>query len=114
MSFPRKVLTSLILPPLLVAGALSAALTVPQVAEAVNAHSMTATHTWKGKVGTLHAMMGMHESFSFVVGSTTYTVNYTTHTRFAMGSAKLLKAPVEITVTGTLKGTIITATKLSV
>ena len=114
MSFPRKVLTSLILPPLLVAGALSAVLTAPQAAAGANAHSMTATHTWKGRVGTLHAMMGMHESFSFAVGSTTYTVNYTTHTRFAMGSAKLLKARADITVTGSLKGTIITATKLSV
>jgi opacity protein-like surface antigen len=114
MGIPRKVLTSLILSPLLAAGALSVALTLPQVAGATSAHSMAATHTWKGKVGTLHAMMGMHESFSFVVGSTTYTVNYTTHTRFAMGSAKLLKVRAEITVTGTLKGSVITAAKLSV
>jgi hypothetical protein len=114
MSIPRKALTSFILAPLVAMGALSVTLPTPPVAGAASAHSMMASHTWRGKVATLHAMMGMHESFSLVVRTKTYTVDYTTHTRFAMGSATALKVGVDVTVTGTLKGSLITATKLSV
>jgi hypothetical protein len=114
MGIPNQALTSLILAPLLATGALSVTIAIPQVAGAASAHSMMVSHTWKGKVATLHAMMGMHESFTLVAGSKTYTVNYTTHTRFATGSAKSLIVGVDVTVTGTLKGSLITATKLSV
>lgn len=101
---------------------LRAAFAVPTLALAAlgvaaipaSAHSMMAAHTWKGTVAKVHAMMGMHESFALRVGSHTYLVDYTTHTRFAMGRAAAIKAGAKITVDGTLKGSTITATSLSV
>jgi uncharacterized cupin superfamily protein len=78
----------------------------------VKSHTMMA-HTWHGTIGVVHAKMGTHESFTLKVGSKTYTVDYTTMTRFTMGSSKSIKAGGMISVTGTLSKNTITATKLS-
>jgi hypothetical protein len=114
MKNSKKAIAALILPIVVSSGSIAALTSAPNVAGAATSHSMMASHTWKGKVTAAHAMMGMHESFSFVVGTKTYNVDYTTLTKFAMGSAKLIKAGVHITVTGNLKGEVITATTLNI
>lgn len=81
---------------------------------AAGASTMMATHTWHGTVAKVGAMMGKSESFRFTVGTTTYTVDYKTSTKFVMGMASQVKAGAKVTVTGTRKGTVITASKLSI
>lgn len=114
MGFSKKAVTALVLPPMLALGSLAVATVAPGVAGASTSHSMMTAHTWKGKVGMAHAMMGGHGSFSFVIDMKTYTVDYSAMTKFEMGNAKMLKAGTSVTVTGTLKGKVITATKLNI
>lgn len=93
------------------AGIGSAALSTPAFA-ASNSHTMM-THSWHGTIGMVHAMMGTHGSFTLEVGAKNYTVDYTTMTKFTMGSSKDIKAGGMIGVTGTLTKGVISATKLS-
>ena len=78
------------------------------------AATMMASHTWKGTVAKLGAMMGTSESFKMTDGSKTYTVDYKTSTKFVMGMASQVVVGAKVTVTGTLKGSTITASKLSI
>jgi hypothetical protein len=114
MRVTKKAVASLLLPLLVSSGSIAALSVSPSMADTATSHSMMATHTWTGKVTAAHAMMGMHESFGFVVDMKTYTVDYTTLTKFGMGDAKMIKAGVHITVSGTLKGKVITATALNI
>jgi len=98
MRVTKKAVASLLLPLLVSSGSIAALSVSPSMADAA----------------TSHAMMGMHESFGFVVDMKTYTVDYTTLTKFGMGDAKMIKAGVHITVSGTLKGKVITATALNI
>jgi hypothetical protein len=71
------------------------------------------THSWHGTVEKVNAKMGSEESFSLKVGMKTYKVDYTTMTKFTMGSAKDVKVGAMVSVTGTLSGSTIKASKLS-
>ncbi len=91
--------------------ATTGALTIaPAVA---HAETMAMSHTWSGKVVKVNAMMGTTDSFQFVVGTSHYVVDYTSKVKFTMGMSSGIVAGAKITVTGTLKGTTITASKLS-
>jgi hypothetical protein len=114
MGISRKIVASLIVSPLLAVGSLALVTVAPGVASASTSHSMMAAHTWMGKITKLDAKMGTIEAFSFVVDMKTYTVHYTSMTKFEMGNATMLKKGTAVTVTGTLKGKIITATKFNI
>ncbi len=110
----RKSVATFVIAPLLATGSL-ALVTVPAIsASAVTSRSMMTAHSWKGKITKLDAKMGSTEAFSFVSDMKTYTVHYTAMTKFEMGNAAMLKKGTSITVTGSLKGKVITATKFNV
>ncbi|MGA7833867.1 MAG: hypothetical protein WCA31_01520 [Acidimicrobiales bacterium] len=71
------------------------------------------SHSWHGTVEKVNAKMGTEESFTLKVGTKTYKVDYTTMTKFTMGSSKDVKAGAMMSVTGTLSGSTIKASKLS-
>jgi len=71
-------------------------------------------HTWHGTVTKINHKMGTQNSFSFKSGMETYVVHWDAMTHFTMGTAKNLKVGALVTVTGTLKGMIITGTTLDV
>jgi hypothetical protein len=75
--------------------------------------STMVTHSWHGTVEKVNAKMGTEESFTLKVGMKTYKVDYTTMTKFTMGSSMDVKAGAMISVTGTLSGSTIKASKLS-
>jgi hypothetical protein len=83
-------------------------LALPRVAHA------TMDHTWHGKITKINAKMGTTSSFSFKKGTETYVVHWDAMTHFVMGTAKNIKVGALVTVTGTVKGMIITGTKLDV
>ena len=111
----KKILAALVLPSALAVGSfgLGLALTSGPAGATVRAHT-TMDHTWHGKISKINAKMGTTSSFSFVSGSKTYVVHWDAMTHFTMGNAKNVKVGALVTVTGTLKGTIITGTKLDV
>ncbi|HTT59508.1 MAG TPA: hypothetical protein VMF33_05620 [Acidimicrobiales bacterium] len=80
---------------------------------ATTSHATTATKTWHGKITKLDAKMGTTEAFTMTVDMKAYVVHYDSMTHWVMGTAKDIKVGALVTVTGTLKGTTITAGKLS-
>ena len=110
----RKLIVRLVLPAALTLGALGAGVvTSGPVVAAERGHDSMAAKTWHGKVEKLNAPMGTTDSFNVKVGMKTYTVHYDDMTHWIMGSKKDLKVGALVAVTGTLAGTTITATKLS-
>lgn len=95
------------------AGSLGLAATTLAVPTGNASASAAMKHSWHGTVEKVNAKMGSDESFALKVGMKTYKVEYTSMTKFAMGSSKDVKAMAMITVTGTASGSIIHATKLS-
>ena len=81
-------------------------------ANTASASTMKA-HSWHGTVEKVNAMMGSDGSFTMKVGMKTYKVHYTAMTKFTLGSPKKVKAGGMIGVTGTLTGSTIMATKIS-
>jgi hypothetical protein len=110
----KRILAAIVLPGALLIGALGVgvATSVPSGA-AEHAHT-TMSHTWHGTVTKINAKMGTTSSFSFKTGTHTYVVHWDAMTHFIMGTSKNLKVGALVTVTGTLKGMIITGTKLDV
>ena len=91
--------------------AASAALTMIPVA--AHGASMMESHKWTGTVAKVDAMMGKTDSFHLTVGTHHYVVDYTAKVKFTMGMSSGIVPGKKVTVTGTLKGTTITATSLS-
>jgi hypothetical protein len=110
----KKTVATLVIAPLLATGSLAMVAIGSDTASAVTSHSMMTAHSWTGKITKLDAKMGSTEAFSFVSDMKTYTVHYNSMTKFEMGNAAMLKKGTSITVTGTLKGKVITATKFNV
>jgi hypothetical protein len=111
----KKLVAALVLPATLAVGSLGLAVTLPgSPAGAVEHSHTTMDHTWHGKISKIDAKMGTTSAFSFVSGKSTYVVHWDAMTHFTMGTSKNIKVGALVTVTGTLKGMIITGTKLSV
>jgi hypothetical protein len=111
----KKLLAALVLPGALAVGSLGlgVALTTTPASAAESAHA-TMDHSWHGTITKINAKMGATSSFSFKKGTETYVVHWDAMTHFIMGTAKNIKVGALVTVTGTVKGMIITGTKLSV
>ncbi len=111
----KRVIAALVLPGALVVGSLglSAALTTATAGATESAH-VTMDHTWHGTITKINAKMGTTSSFSFKKGTETYVVHWDAMTHFVMGTAKNIKVGAPVTVTGTVKGMIITGTKIDV
>jgi hypothetical protein len=111
----KRTLVALVLPGLLAFGSLGlgVALTAAPAGATENAHA-TMDHTWHGTITKINAKMGTTSSFSFKKGTETYVVHWDAMTHFVMGTAKNIKVGALVTVTGTVKGMIITGTKLDV
>lgn len=85
---------------------------VPATAASV-AHVKMATKTWHGKITKIDAKMGSTYAFTFEeTGMKTFVVHYNAMTKFTMGTMSDIKVGQPISVTGTLKGTTITATAI--
>jgi hypothetical protein len=111
----KKLVAALVLPATLAVGSLGLAVTLPGIpAGAVEYSHTTMAHTWHGKISKIDAKMGTTSAFSFVSGKSTYVVHWDAMTHFTMGTSKNIKVGALVTVTGTLKGMIITGTKLTV
>lgn len=112
----RRHLSHLFIPAVLAVGTLGVlAGTTPQVAGAASyAHSMTAAKTWHGKVTKIDETMGTTSAFTVDINMKTYVVHWDAMTKFELGTKKDIKVGALVAVTGTLKGTTITATKLSI
>jgi hypothetical protein len=111
----KKVIAAFVVPGALALGSLgfvAASSSVPAGA-AETAH-VTMDHTWHGTITKINAKMGTTNSFSFKKGTETYVVHWDAMTHFVMGTAKNIKVGALVTVTGTVKGMIITGTKLDV
>jgi hypothetical protein len=90
------------------------ALSLATLAWPISAHAaMMSDHTWKGTVAKVNAMMGTTDSFVLKVGTHHYTVDYTSKVHVMMGMTSGIKAGAKVTVTGTLKGTTISALSLT-
>ncbi len=114
MAVSRKFLVTMITAPLLATSSLVVSTVTADAANASTSHSMMTAHTWKGTITKLDAKMGSTEAFNLKVGMKSYTVHYTSMTKFEMGNAAMLKKGTFMTVTGSLKGGVITATKFNV
>ena len=111
----KRFLAALVLPGALAIGSLGlgVAFTGAPAGATESAHA-TMDHTWHGKITKINAKMGTTSSFSFKKGTETYVVHWDAMTHFVMGTAKNIKVGALVTVTGTVKGMIITGTKLHV
>jgi len=76
--------------------------------------SMMASHKWTGTVAKVDAMRGKTDSFHLTVGTHHYVVDYTSKVKYVMGMSTGIVPGAKVTVTGTLKGSTITATSLSI
>lgn len=111
----KRMLLVLVLPVALAMGFLGLGVTLASVPAGAAVHEHTTMqHTWHGKISKINAKMGSTHSFSFVSGSRTYVARWDAMTHFTMGTAKNIKVGALVSVTGTLKGMIITGTKLDV
>ncbi|MGB8196924.1 MAG: hypothetical protein WCF25_07960 [Acidimicrobiales bacterium] len=111
----KKLIRALLVPATLTIGSLGLAVAVPGGPAVAAEHSHTTMdHTWHGKISKIDAKMGTTSAFSFVSGKSTYVVHWDAMTHFTMGTSKNIKVGALVTVTGTLKGMIITGTKLDV
>lgn len=109
----KRLLYSLVVPAVAVLSLAGSAVIDAPANAAVHSHDAMTAKTWHGKVEKLNAAMGTTESFTVAVGMKDYTVHYDAMTHWTMGSKKDLKVGALVTVTGTLSGTTISATKLS-
>ncbi|MFI5034621.1 MAG: hypothetical protein ACHQFZ_00245 [Acidimicrobiales bacterium] len=111
----KRAVATILLPGALAAGSLGLgiAVTTGPVGAAESAHTVM-QHTWHGTILKINHKMGATSSFSFKSGKETYVVHWDAMTHFTMGTAKNIKVGALVTVTGTLKGMIITGTKLDV
>ena len=109
----KKTLRSTIASLTVLAGSLGAVATTFAVQANTASASTMMAHSWHGTVEKVNAKMGTQESFTLKVGMKIYKVDYTTMTKFTMGSSKNVKAGAMISVTGTLSGSTIHASKLS-
>jgi hypothetical protein len=109
----KRILAVIVLPGALFAGVLGAGVATSVSAGAAEYAHSTMAHTWHGTVTKINAKMGTTSSFSFKTGPHTYVVHWDAMTHFIMGTSKNLKVGAAVAVTGTLKGMIITGTKLS-
>lgn len=108
----KRLFAALVVPTLALASlGAGIAIAAPATA-AVRSHAAMAK-TWHGTVEKLNTTMGTTESFSVKVGKDVYTVHYDSMTHWTMGSKKDLKVGAMVSVKGTVKGMIITATSLS-
>ena len=110
----KRLFAAIVLPGALLAGALGLGLTTVAPAGASEYAHTAMAHTWHGTVTKINAKMGTTNSFSFKSGSHTYVVHWDAMTHFTMGTSKNIKDGALVAVTGTLKGMIITGTKLDV
>jgi hypothetical protein len=111
----KRLLATVLLPGALAVGSLGlgVALTTGPASALENAHAAM-HHSWHGTITKINHKMGTTSSFSFKSGKETYVVHWDAMTHFTMGTAKNIKVGALVTVTGTLKGMIITGTKLDV
>ena len=109
----KKTLRSSAASLVIAAGSLGLAATSLAVPTGSASASAMMKHSWHGTVEKVNAKMGSDESFALKVGKKTYKVEYTSMTRFTMGSSKDVRTMAMITVTGTVSGSVIHATKLS-
>jgi hypothetical protein len=109
----KKTLRSTVASLAVLAGSFGVVATTFAVQANTASASTPMTHSWHGTVERVNAKMGTEESFTLKVGMKTYKVDYTTMTKFTMGSSKGVKAGAMISVTGTLSGSTIKASKLS-
>ena len=111
----KRLLAALLLPASLGVASFGAlaVVGVTPVGATAQRHAMVHTKTWHGKVTKINQTMGTTESFSMKVGAATYVVHYGAMTKFEMGSKKNIKVGALVSVTGSLKGMTISATKLS-
>lgn len=109
----RKLLTRLAVPTLALASLGVGVSFAPPATAAVRSHDTMMTKTWHGTVKKLNETMGTTRSFSVEVGKKLYVVHYDAMTHWVMGTRKDITIGRLVTVTGTLKGSTITATKLS-
>ncbi len=111
----KRPITALLLPATLTLGSLGLAVDLPGGPAGAAEHSHTVMqHSWHGKISKIDAKMGTTSAFSIVSGKSTYIVHWDAMTHFVMGTSKNIKVGALVTVTGTLKGMIITGTKLDV
>jgi hypothetical protein len=110
----KRFLAALVLPGALLAGALGLGVIATTSAGAAEYAHTAMAHTWHGTVTKINAKMGTTSSFSIKSGTHTYVVHWDAMTHFTMGTAKNIKVGALVAVTGTLKGMIITGTKLDV
>ena len=111
----KRVIAAFVLPGALAFGTLGLGATVSSApAGATERAHATMDHTWHGRITKINAKMGTTSSFSFKKGTETYVVHWDAMTHFVMGTAKNIKVGALVTVTGTVKGMIITGTKLDV
>jgi hypothetical protein len=111
----KRLVTALLLPATLALGSLGFAAALPAGPAGAAQYAHTAMqHTWHGKISKIDAKMGTTSAFSFVSGKSTYVVHWDAMTHFTMGTSKNIKVGALVSVTGTLKGMIITGTKLDV
>jgi hypothetical protein len=110
----KRFLAAIVLPGAFLLGALGVGVTTSVAAGAAEYAHTAMDHTWHGTVTKINAKMGTTSSFSFKTGSHTYVVHWDAMTHFTMGTSKNIKVGALVAVTGTLKGMIITGTRLDV
>jgi len=109
----KKTLRSSVATLAIVAGSIGAVATTAVVqATGASATEMMA-HSWHGTIEKVNSMMGKDGLFTLKDGMKLYKVHYTAMTKFTSGSPKKLKAGGMVAVTGTLSGSTIMATKIS-
>jgi hypothetical protein len=111
----KRIVATLLLPGVLAISSLGLGVVTTSVpASATEYVHTTMDHSWKGTISKINAKMGTTSSFNMKDGRDTYVVHWNSMTHFVRGSKKLIKVGSHLTVTGTVKGMIITATKLNV
>lgn len=93
----------------LAAGSLGLTATVASASTHAPTKSYALSPSLKGKVANLSTTK---KTFSLVVGVKTYTVTYKTTTSFRFGTISKLKNKATVTVTGTVVGLKVTATRI--
>lgn len=66
----------------------------------------------KTYTGTVKTADVAKDTFTMTVGTKTYTVDYTSKTKWTVGTSKSIKAKLPVSVTGTLSGVTIKATTI--
>ena len=109
----KKTLRSSVASLAILTGAVGAVATTAVVQVPSASATVMMTHSWHGTIEKVDAMMGKDGKFTLKDGMKIYTVHYTAMTKFTLGSPKKLKAGGMAAVTGTLSGSTIMATKIT-